>query len=31
LVSTGQTCVGGETVIADTSANKSRHLKFEVR
>jgi phosphatidylserine decarboxylase len=31
LVSVGQTCVGGETVIADTSVSKSSKLKFEVR
>ena len=31
LVSEGQTCVGGETIIADTSLTKSSQPKFEVR
>jgi len=31
LVSEGQTCVGGETVLADMDLSKSSQPKFEVR
>ncbi|MFK7968507.1 MAG: phosphatidylserine decarboxylase [Rickettsiaceae bacterium] len=31
LVSEGQTCIGGETIIADMSVKKSAQMKFEVR
>jgi phosphatidylserine decarboxylase len=31
MVSEGQTCVGGETVIADLNKKKSDQIKFEVR
>jgi len=31
LVSVGQTCIGGETIIADTSVTNFSQLKFEVR
>ena len=31
LVSEGQTCIGGETIIADISMSKSSQPKFEVR
>lgn len=31
MVSEGQTCVGGETVVADLSNKKSNQIKFEVR
>lgn len=31
LVSEGQTCIGGETIIADLDMNKSAQPKFEVR
>jgi len=30
-VAEGQTCVGGETVIADLNKKKSDQIKFEVR
>jgi phosphatidylserine decarboxylase len=31
LVSEGQTCIGGETVLADMDLSKSAQPKFEVR
>lgn len=31
MVTEGQTCIGGETIIADTKANKSSEPKFEIR